>query len=180
MKFHTIEDIFVANESAIERFEAELAGISAEQSSFRPTDESWSIAEITEHVNTVNGGFLRITHKLLKGAEAEGCPARDDLDLGPTSLDENGNQPPKFMAPEQVHPKGSVEVAEALSGLRQTLAGFREIGSRLAAVDLTGQTFPHPAFGPINAYQWMILLGEHTDRHRNQIESIKASPGFPS
>jgi hypothetical protein len=31
----------------------------------------------------------------------------------------------------------------------------------------------------MNAYQWMVLLGEHEDRHRGQVERLKAAAGFP-
>ncbi len=179
MRFHTIEDILAANQNATDRFAASLSGLTEAQAGFKPAPEQWSIAEIVEHVSIVSNGFLRITYKLLKGAEATGKAAKPDLDLGPTALDAEGNQPPKFQAPEHVRPTGTLSVADALAGMQQTLLGFQEIRPRLEAVDLSDQVFPHPAFGPLNAYQWLILLGEHTDRHRDQIESVKESRQFP-
>lgn len=179
MRFHTIEDILAANQNATDRFTASISGLTEAQAGFKPAPDQWSIAEIVEHVSIVSNGFLRITYKLLKGAEATGKAAKPDLDLGPTALDAEGNQPPKFMAPEHVHPGGTLSIADALAGMQQTLQGFREASPRLEVVDLTDQIFPHPAFGPLNAYQWMILLGEHTDRHRAQIEAIKESSGYP-
>lgn len=180
MRFHAIEEILTANEQAVEKFESAISGLTEAQTAFKPGEDEWSIGEIVEHVGIVSNGFLRITRKLLKGAEAEGRPPKIDLDLRPVSIDDDGNAFPKFKAPEQVLPGGNAAMADVMADLRQTLEGFREVRSRLEAVDLSDQTFPHPAFGPINTYQWMVLLGEHTDRHRNQIERIKASPGFPS
>jgi hypothetical protein len=107
-------------------------------------------------------------------------PPKADLNLSHTSLDENGRQRGPFQAPERVRPKGGVCVEDSLTKLRVTLAGFAEIQSRLEAVDLSEQAFPHPALGPFNAYQWMVLLGEHEDRHRGQIERLKATDGFPA
>lgn len=179
MIYHTIEDILAANERAQERFIAAVANLSAAQENFRSAETGWTIAEIVEHINTVNGGFLRITHKLLKQAEAAAKPPQSDFNLGHTILDERGQQPPPFLAPPQVHPRGGVSVSDSLPKLRETLDGFAAIRARLEAVDLSEPTFPHPAIGPLNACQWMITLGEHADRHRLQIEAIKTAADFP-
>ena len=177
MKFHTIADILAAQQRAAERFTAAVSNLNEAQIHFRPAENDWTIAEIAEHVSIVNGGMLRITHKLLKQAEAEPTPAPEDLNLGYTfSLDD---PPPKFQAPDGVCPKGGVSISDALATIKTAVDGFGEIQSRLEAVDLTERTFPHPALGPISAYRWMILLGEHQDLHRRQIERVKAAAGFP-
>jgi len=173
MIYHTIADILAASEQAQTRFIAAVSNLTEAQANFRPDENQWTIAEIVEHVSVANDGFLRITHKLLKEAESAAKPPKADLNLGHTSLDENGQQPGPFQAPERVRPKGGVSVEDSLAKMRASLAGFAEIQSRLEAVDLSDQMFPHPALGPIDAYQWMVLLGEHEDRHRGQIERLK-------
>ena len=180
MIYHTIADIMAANERAQARFVAAVSNLSEAQANFRPDENRWTIAEIVEHVSIVNDGFLRLTHKLVKEAESEPRPPKADLNLGHTSLDENGRQREPFQAPERVRPKGGVNVEDSLAKMRMALAGFADIRPRLEAVDLSEQVFPHPALGPFNAYQWMVLLGEHEDRHRGQIERLKATDGFPA
>ena len=180
MIYHTIADIMAVNEQAQARFIAAVSNLTEAQANFRPDENQWTIAEIVEHVSIVNDGFLRLTHKLLKEAELAARPPKADLNLGHTSLDENGRQRGPFPAPERVRPNGGVSVEDSLIKLRAALAGFGEIQSRLEAVDLSEQMFPHPALGPFNAYQWMVLLGEHEDRHRGQIERMKATDGFPA
>lgn len=179
MKFHSINDILAVNEAATARFASEVEAVTETQAAYRPAEGEWTIGEIVEHVNIVNNGFLRITHKLLRQAEADPKPAPADLNLGGVIVNDNGEQAPKFEAPETVRPKGGVSIADAVAGLRQTIAGFAEIKPRLEAVDLSEHKFPHPAVGPLSAYQWMILLAEHSDRHRGQIACVKASDGFP-
>jgi uncharacterized damage-inducible protein DinB len=179
MIYHTIADILAANERAQAQFMTAVSNLSEAQANFRPDENQWTIAEIVEHVSIVNDGFLRLTHKLLKEAESAPRPPRDDLNLGHTSLDENGQQREPFQAPERVRPKGGVSVEDSLAKMRMALAGFADIQPRIEAVDLSEQVFPHPALGPFNAYQWMILLGEHEERHRGQIERLKATAGFP-
>jgi hypothetical protein len=181
MAYRSIADVFAANEAAHDRFVAALSNLTDAQLNFRPAENRWTIAENAEHISIVNDGFLRITHKLLKQAEAAGKPAKTQLDLGYTLLDENGNQhPAKFSAPDRVRPQGGVKVNDSLAKMRATLDGFAAIKDRIEATDLSDEKFPHPAVGGLNAYQWMILLGEHNDRHRLQIESIKASAGYPA
>jgi uncharacterized damage-inducible protein DinB len=180
MVYHTIADILAANKQAEARFIAAVSNLTDAQANFRPDENQWTIAEIVEHVSIVNDGFLRITHKLLKEAESAPMPPRADLSLGHTSLDENGNHHPgPFQAPDRVRPQGGVCVADSLVKMRASLAGFTEIQSRLEAVDLSERMFPHPVLGPINAYQWMVLLAEHEDRHRGQIERLIATAGSP-
>jgi uncharacterized damage-inducible protein DinB len=179
MIYHTIADIMAANERAQARFKAAVSNLTEEQANFRPDENQWTIAEIVEHVSIVNDGFLRLTHKLLKEAESAPMPPRDDLNLGHTSLDENGQQQGPFQAPERVRPRGDARIEDSLAKMRASLDGLSEIRSRLEAIDLSEQKFPHPFLGAINAYQWMVLQGEHEDRHRGQIERLKAAAGYP-
>ncbi len=180
MIYHTIADILAANEQAQARFITVVSDLTEAQANFRPDENHWTIAEIVEHISIVNDGFLRITHKLLKESESTPKPPKADLNLGHTSLDENGAQRGPFQAPERVRPNGGVGIEDSLAKMRASLAGIAEIQSRLEAVDLSEQTLSHPALGPINAYQWLVLLGEHEDRHRDQIERLKATAGFPA
>ena len=180
MIYHTIADILTANERAQAQFIAAVSNLTEAQSNFRPDENQWTIAEIVEHVSIVNDGFLRLTHKLLKEAESAPRPSKADLNLGHTSLDENGQQHlGPFQAPDRVRPQGGARIDDSLAKMGVTLAGLMEIQSRLEAVDLSEQMFPHPFLGPINAYQWLVLLGEHEDRHRGQIDRLKATAGFP-
>src|SRR5262247_1161631 len=124
MIYHNIADILAANERAQARFMTAVSNLSEAQANFRPDENRWTIAEIVEHVSIVNDGFLRLTHKLVKEAESEPRPPKADLNLGHTSLDENGRQREPFQAPERVRPKGGVSVGDSLARLRVTLAGF--------------------------------------------------------
>jgi len=180
MIYHTITDILAANEQAQARFMSAVSNLSDAQADFRPDENQWTIAEIVEHVSIVNDGFLRLMRKLLKEAESAAKPAKTDLNLGHTSLDENGQQHPEpFQAPERVRPQGGARIEDSLAKMQASLSSFAEIQSRLEAVDLSEQMFPHPFLGPLNAYQWLVLLGEHEDRHRGQIDRLRATAGFP-
>lgn len=181
MNYQSVDEIFamIAREHA--QFVAALANLSEAQASFRLADDEWTLAEIAEHVSITNSGFLRIGHKLLKGAEAAGAPPLASLDLPPVLLDAEGRQNPKrFPAPEVVKPQGSQTVAESLAKLEAAQIGLAEVLPRLSATDCSAGNFPHPAVGPINVYQWLIVWGEHLNRHQQQIQRVKSAAGFPA
>jgi hypothetical protein len=175
MNFRTLDEIYALMENEQAKFVAAVASLSEAQANHRPAENAWTIAEIAEHLAITNHGFLRITHKLLKQAEAAGAPPLSELNLTSVLLLPDGSQPPPFAAPDRVKPQGGQALADSLAKLAESLAGFHEVRPRLAATDCSNEKFPHPAVGDINAYQWMIVQGEHLDRHRQQVERIKAA-----
>ena len=45
--------------------------------------------------------------------------------------------------------------------------------------DLRDHFGPHPMLGTLDAYQWILLISAHSERHTKQIEEVKADPNFP-
>jgi DinB family protein len=180
MVYHNIADIFELIDKAHARFTASVTGLTEAQENFRPAPDRWTIAENAEHISIVNSGFLRLTHKLLKQAESDPKPAIDDLKLRPVTMTDEGElKPGKWSAPEIVLPQGGVSVADAMAKNRSVIDDIFNLRSRLELVDLSGQSWNHPILGQLNLYQWLLLLGEHEERHRLQIETVKTSIGFP-
>lgn len=176
MTFQSIADILAANESSHERLVALLATIPADRWSLRPVEDRWTIAEIVEHLSLVNRGFLRIAGKLLREATESGAGPAVPVEMASVLPRGSDGQPvPAIKAPPQVEPTGSVPVEAALAQMKETLDGFRSLQPQLEAVDLSRNTFSHPRLGALTAYQWMILLHEHQDRHGRQIAAVAAA-----
>jgi hypothetical protein len=180
MRYQNIAQIFEMIEKAHARFAASVETLTEAQENYRPAPYRWTIAENTEHVSIVSHGFFRLTNKLLKQAEADPKPAQADLQLVSLTMTDDGHlKADKWVAPENVRPKGGVRVADAVANSRQSIGDLFALKSRLEAVDLSDQLWNHPLFGPLNLYQWLLLFGEHAERHRIQIDEIKASIGYP-
>ena len=68
-------------------------------------------------------------------------------------------------------------------GLRQGLVPVSythlDVYKRQTQDPLREHFFKHPVLGDLDAYQWILLISAHTERHVNQILEVKASPGFP-
>jgi hypothetical protein len=179
--YHSVAEILDSISGAHDRLYSCVAEVTAEQENFRPAADAWTVGEIVEHLGIVSGQFLRLTHKLLAQAEAQGAQASADLRIGPVSLARVADRwQEKFTAPESAQPRGSLRIAESVAHIRQAHEGLTALRPRLEAADLSQVSLPHPAFGPLNLYEWLVLIGEHEDRHLGQIQAVKASPGFPA
>jgi hypothetical protein len=44
---------------------------------------------------------------------------------------------------------------------------------------LRGHAIDGPAGGKWDAYEWVLLIAAHSERHTKQIEEVKANPNFP-
>jgi hypothetical protein len=85
----------------------------------------------------------------------------------------------KFQAPDPIQPTGKFKTIE------ETIAQFtseRDKHTDFAKTtkeDLRNRAIPHPLFGTVDCYQWILFMSTHTKRHTLQIEEVKANPNFP-
>lgn len=155
-----------------------VEGLGPAQWSFREDAERWSIADIVEHL-VVFEGFITgaVTNSLQGPAEPEKTAlagAKEPLVLG---LAESRGA--KLKAREATRPvgrwvDGAVLVAEFRAARARTLKFATE-----TECDLRGHFFRHIAFGDLDCYQWLLVLGQHTFRHCLQIEEIFRDSKFP-
>jgi hypothetical protein len=155
-----------------------VEGLTAAQWAFREADGRWSIAEILEHLVVFEGFILgRIAEVLSEPADLE----KKALAAGkePLVLGLAGSRETKFMAREVVRPVGRwtdpvVLVGEFRTARARTVAFAEETRAALRE-----HFFAHIAFGDLDCYQWLVLLGRHSTRHALQIEEILGCPNFP-
>jgi hypothetical protein len=152
-------------------------GLTTDQWAFRPAEGRWSINECLEHVTNVENRVLGIvTTKLAEGALAAAKPevrGKDEAVMTAV-LDRTTRR----QAPEPVQPSGKwadSQLLDEFGKARQRTIDF----TATTDADLRGYFNPHPAFGELDCYQWVVLLSLHGLRHALQIEEIKASVGFP-
>lgn len=85
----------------------------------------------------------------------------------------------KAQAPESLKPTHRWKSREELT------AHFKVSRDKLIAYidktndDLRSHAAPHPLFKDLDAYQWVLLISGHSERHTMQILEVKANPGFP-
>lgn len=156
-----------------------VEGLTAEQWSFRPADDRWSINQCLEHVIRVETRVLGIIETKLN----EGIPEPEKCDPAyPKDAVVTRALPDRTIsrkAPEPAQPTGQwPDATELLAQFRKTRQRTTEFAAQTQE-DLRSYFHPHGAFGDLDCYQWLIVLSLHGARHAEQIEEIKAAPDFP-
>ncbi len=157
-----------------------IEGLSPTQWSFKPAPDRWSIQECAEHIATVE----QVVETQVIAMSLAG--PREPLRRGEVKTTDGflmaalADRSHKAQAPEMVAPKGRLATREAVvaafGAVRKTLDEQVET-SRL---DWRARFGPHPLFGTLDLYQWVLMSAGHTARHIQQIEEVKRAPGFPA
>ncbi len=154
-----------------------VAGLSEAQLNFKPAPEKWSIAEVAEHIALAEQFIFQTAEAALK------TPAREKT-ADPRKVDEKilaavPNRTVKATAPEPLRPanhfKSTADAVETFKSLRD--AHIQYLSETQDA--LREHFMKQPAIGELDAYQWILLMSAHTERHVGQINEVKASPEFP-
>lgn len=173
MVYKSVEQIFADIDKRREQLIGYVENLTSEQAASRRASDAWTINEIVEHISEAESSTLRLVTRFLEQAESKGIKLEDNSVLPqPFSIEtlEERAKGERFKAPDFLVPKKAAPIAASLESLNQTRASLNALRTRLEAVDLSESTFPHPAFGLLNAYQYLALIGLHEARHIGQIK----------
>lgn len=178
MIYTSISQIFQTIDETRERFYERVEGLSDEQLNSRPAPDAWSVREIVEHLAKIESLLLGMMKMML--TKAENVSQKSDgahAEIKPFSLDEliERARNEKYRAPESATPSGKAQPSDLLAQLRRSREELHNLSPRIEAIDLSNVTYSHPAFGPLNFYQWLAFIGVHEERHLRQIESALPS-----
>jgi hypothetical protein len=153
------------------------AGLSEAQWNFKSAPDRWSVAEVTEHIAAAED-LLRgmiVDKVMVTPAQPEG-PNSKAIDDAVLSMAPDRSH--KLQAPEPLKP------TNRFGSPQGSLKHFTE--SRQQTVDFLNQhddLRKHSMEGPmghqLDAYQWILLIAGHSERHTKQINEVKADPNFP-
>jgi len=153
--------------------------LSGDEWRHKPSPEAWSIAENVEHLAIVENGLLRGLQKMA----TEPAAPEDQLALAAGKEDLIVRAVPirnrKVKGPPEASPRGEYSDPAAL------VTRFCEVRDRTIAYanstadPLRTRLLPHFVFGPLDGFQWLIFFAAHTERHRQQIEEVKAGFARP-
>jgi uncharacterized damage-inducible protein DinB len=138
-----------------------------------PGEGRWSAAQTLEHIVFVEGrAYGRIRSALSGPAD----PARHSAMEGRDEELFAGvrDRRTRVKAPSILEPAGGKsrdELIEAFQAAREITTEF----ARTVDADLRCHFAAHPLFGDLDCYQWLMLIPSHGERHRGQIEEIRAA-----
>jgi len=151
-------------------------GLSPTQWNFKPGPDRWSVAECMEHIAAAEDYMRGMVETGIMKAPA--APGRDTAAIDAGIIANVPARKNKIQAPAEIQPnnrfgspQGSIDHflssrAKTEDFLKST-SGLRDH----AADSPTGQKW--------DAYEFILLIAAHSERHTNQIKEVKADPNFP-
>ena len=171
--YNSVAEIYEDIDDTRARLFGAVEELTDEQSGFRPSPEKWTVAEIVEHLSITERRLARMLGMLVGQLEA-GAAREEGSAFAPVSVAEYVERAgrEKYTAPEEIRPTGA-PLPDSLARLRDSRATILDLRPRVERVDGTRAQFPHPAWGPLDLYQWLAFVGLHEQRHLSQIEALR-------
>lgn len=155
-----------------------LSGLSDEQANYKPAVDRWSIAECVEHIVLVEKGIFRAVQASMTASanpEKRSAIRVSDIDV----IKSVRSRAMVTLSPAPFVPTGRFQdsntALQAFDGYRTAAIDFMQITEN----DLRTHYFQHFILGTLDVYQAILLMASHVERHRKQIDEVKASPGVP-
>lgn len=155
-----------------------IKGLSDEQLNYKPSADSWSVAECVKHIalseQNIWAGFVDT------GLATDPDPSkRSEVGMSDEQLlgvIESREQKVKTFA--AFEPAAKPEPLKEVLKEFKTLRGEHIKFTKKSTDDLRNRYGQLP-FGTIDVYQAIIFMSGHTKRHTDQMREVMASEGFP-
>jgi len=150
----------------------EVSSLSATQLNFRPGPDRWTVAEVVQHLVVSEPNYWKLLHDALKQPPRKLAEQATDADVLWYGIDRTQHE----KTPSNQNPKGQdINTAQALKTFLGLHAQLLQM-ARSTDEDLRGHAVPE--WG-VDAYQCLLEISTHEQRHILQIREIKANAGFP-
>ena len=155
-----------------------VKGLSQAQLSFHSAPDRWSVEDCMKHIAAAEMGLRQMLDGILKQ------PATPEKRTEIKVSDEEvikmvEDRTHKAQAPEQLRPENT-----PFKTADEALTSFKENRDKLSDFvkntqdDLRNHIAELP-FGKIDAYQMILFISAHSNRHTQQIKEVMADPNFP-
>jgi hypothetical protein len=157
------------------RVRADLATIVAETPAakfeHKPADGGWTGAGVIQHLGRVEGSSTKLLEGLFAKAMADGMGLETKTESWMRSLDQHRalDRTRIINAPERLVPELSADLATSWASLQAVRERLFRALATVEGRDLTAVNAPHPIFGALNGYQWVLMVGQHEERHLTQL-----------
>ncbi len=153
--------------------------LSDAQLNYKAAPEKWSVKECMYHIAGAEKLLWSLFENTMKGpANPE---KRSEIKVTDEELVKNTeDRTNKLQAPEPIQPKntGFASVTDAIEDFKKH-RGEHIKYLKNSTEDLRNHVVQMP-FGWIDCYQLCLLIAAHSNRHTQQMNEVKANPGFPA
>jgi hypothetical protein len=151
------------------------SGLSDAQWNFRPAPGKWTVAEVVEHLTLVEPGLAGMAMQAVAGPDRTTGTSQVKDEAFIAGMTDRSNP---AQAPEMFKPSGKWTSRDALIEEFKTRRDRNIKWLWETRDDLRGTLVK---FGPgsVDAYQMLLAVPAHTERHLKQVAEVMASPNFP-
>jgi uncharacterized damage-inducible protein DinB len=164
-------DYLDAQRAVLERTVSEVPAKLRER---RPSAESWSVAEVLQHLELTESRIAEVVAGCIErarspeiGRESETSPVSRTFDI-----DRVLDRGRPVVAADAVLPREALDADAAWERLEHRRAKFRDLVRSADGLALAKVTAPNRVLGPLDGYQWILFVGAHEARHTGQIREI--------
>lgn len=155
-----------------------VKGLSDEQLNYKPAADKWSVAECVKHIAAAEQNLWAMVDASLK--QAANPEAREGIKFSDEQLIQ--------AVEDRSHKAKTFDVLEPANSpyktVAEALAAFKEHRQKLIAfvkstpANLRNHVSVLP-IGTYDAYQFILLIAAHSNRHTQQVDEVKNSVNFP-
>jgi DinB superfamily len=156
-----------------------LEHVSEAQWNWRPAPFRWTVGEVAEHIMLTESRLFAAVERALASPANPNWQAKT---TGKDAFIERAvpNRGVRAQAPLEIRPTGKLSREEVVRRYKELRVRLLEFTQKTDA-PLKAHTIEHPmrVFNTLNAYDWLIYIPLHTERHNKQMAEVMAAPGYP-
>ncbi len=155
---------------------ASVQGLSEAQLNFKPAPDRWSVLECVKHITLASQGLFAFVQHTAKTPNDSNFKSgvTDSMFIAMVEDRSHKAQAPEPFKPVHSPYKNLTETLKAFNAGRDSLINYVQTTND----DLRNHIASMP-FGKVDAYQLILLISAHTNRHMQQLNEVKADPNFP-
>jgi hypothetical protein len=167
-RFQRLQDL-------LQSYQDEVSGLSSEQLNQPPPVGGWSINQVIHHISGAEAGIIKyIQNKLINPGESKKAGIRSAYRAALLKYALRSKR--KFRAPKVLtEPTGPYEVADLFAQWNKTRKNLEILFDSIQGEHKNRQLFKHPVVGKINLKQTLGFMGDHMERHLEQIRHIRST-----
>ncbi len=157
---------------------ASVKGLSEAQLKFKPAEDKWSIEDCMKHIAATEIGLWQMTNGVLQ--QPANPEKRADIKMTDDQVKKNiEDRTNKVKTAPNLEPQNTPfkTMDEAITSFKDNRGKLIDYMKNTDA-DMRNHVAALP-FGSFDCYQMVLFIGAHSNRHMQQINEVKADPGFP-
>lgn len=158
--------------------QATIKGLSEDQFNFKPAADRWSVKECLQHIAASEAALWQMCEGALKAApnpeKRSEIKVTDEQLMTMISDRSTKRQTVDPLKPENSTYTTALDASNAFKASREKLIKY----VKNSKDDMRNHVAQTP-LGAIDAYQIVLFIGAHSNRHTQQIAEVMADPNFP-